>query len=110
MASSIVEGHPEHARHRVARDVVLGRTEPAGADDQIDRVERRRQHLGQLVDGIADHDLQANVVADGVQPLRDDERVRVDAKWRQHFAADGNDPGLHELVRSIRWHPSTRLP
>ena len=40
IASSTSSGTLEHARDRVARDVVLGRAEPAGADDQIGPVER----------------------------------------------------------------------
>ena len=39
-------------------------------------------------DVVADHRLQAHVEADGVQPFGDEERVRVDAKRRQHLAAD----------------------
>ena len=90
-----LERHPEHPRQGVPGDVIFGRAKTAGADNQIDRLERRRQYPRQFVDRVADHHLQTDIAADGVEPLRDEERVRIDAKWRQHLAADGDDPGLH---------------
>jgi hypothetical protein len=99
-----LEGHPERARQSVSRDVVFGRAESAGADDQIGRVERSRQHLRQLVDRVADHHFQADVAADGIQALRDDERIRIEAKGRQHLAANGDDPGPHGVNGEINTH------
>ena len=91
-----VERQRERSREGVARDVVLGRAEAAGRDDQVDGPERGRQHLRELLDIVAEHGLQADVVADRVEPLGDRERVRVDAEWRQQLAADRDDAGLHE--------------
>ena len=65
--------------------------------------ERRLEHTGQLRGVVADDHLEADVVADGVQALRHDQRVRVDAKRRQHLAADGNDAGFHESGNWIIW-------
>src|SRR4029453_15967287 len=57
------------------------------------------QRVGRLVYSVADDGLQPDVVADGVQPLGDEQRVRVDAKRRQHFAADRQDAGLQAITR-----------
>ena len=64
-----VERDPERARHRVARHVVLGRTEAAGHDDQIRPHERALDHARELADVVGDDGLQAHVVADRVEAL-----------------------------------------
>ena len=88
IASSTSSGESEHARDGVARHVVFGRTEPAGDDDEIGPRQRALDDARQLADVVGDDRLEADVVADGVQPLGDEQRVGVDAKRRQHLAAD----------------------
>ena len=63
--------------------------------------QRAFDDIRELADIVGDDSLQTNVVADRVQPLGDDERIGVDAKRRQHLAADREDAGLHELGNRV---------
>ena len=90
-----VERKLQHTRHRVPRNVVLGGAQTAGHHDQLGPGERAFQHIGQLIDVIADDRFEPHIESDRVQPLCDDERVGVGAKGRQHLASDGDDAGTH---------------
>ena len=98
-----VERHVEHPCDRVAGDVVFGRTKPARHDDEIGPGERPFQHARELVDVVGDDGLEAHVVPNCVQPVGDEQGVRVDAKRRQHLTAYRHNAGPH-LVISLSGH------
>ena len=90
-----VERYAEHLGDGLAGDVVLGRPQPAAADDGV--------ASGQgLADGgddpglvVADLDLEVGVDAGQGQLLADPGRVGVDHLAEQQLGADGQDLAAH---------------
>ena len=78
---------------RIARDVVVGRPEAAGQDDEVDAIESAAQVLGDFAATVADDGLRSQLDAERSQPLREKERVRIEARRAQQLAADRDDLG-----------------
>ena len=95
IASSTSTRHLEHACQRVTRDVVFGRAEASRADNEIDLADATFEDRCELVYVIADDRFQSHITTDRVQAFGDGERIRVDAKRREQFTADRDNPGLH---------------
>ena len=87
----ILERTADEVCDDVAREIVVCRAEPAGQDQQIGSVERVRHDRLQHVPVVARNRLTLEIDTDLVQPLGDEERVRVDVRRRQHLAADSDD-------------------
>ena len=68
----------EGSRHRLPRDVVVGRAEAAAEDQQIDAREQRANRMGELVPRVADHGLDRDVDAEPIELLGDVQRIRVE--------------------------------
>jgi hypothetical protein len=83
------------ARVNVAGDVVFGRAKAAGADNEIDMADATFEDRCELRRAVADDRFQSHVAADRVQAFGNCERIRVDAKRREQFTADRDNPGLH---------------
>ena len=95
-----VERHSQGTRDRVAGDVIFGRAQAAGGHDHVRPVERTTEQLGNLVDVVSGNHLQPDVDTNFIQPLGNEQRVRVDAERRQQLSADRNDAGFH-VIRVI---------
>ncbi len=98
-----VERNLKQPRDGGSRDVVLGGAEPAGHHDQVGPSECRPQQLGELLDVVAGDQLEPHVDADFVEPLGDEQRIRIDAEGRQHLRADGDDTGSHRPYPVTAW-------
>ncbi len=83
----------DHPGDGVARDVVVGRAEAAGQHDQVGPPHRVGDHAGQRIDAIADDVLGADADAEAGQAVGDGQRVGVEPRRHQQFAADGDDLG-----------------
>ena len=81
----------EHASHHLARQVIVGRTEAATADDEVRPAQREPQCRCEFLAIVADLALADDVDPQEVELLGDEQRIRVDAGGREQFAADRDD-------------------
>ena len=70
MPGCSIERPPDHRRDRVAREVVVGRTEAAGQHDEIDPRQRLPAQIGNQVPIVADDRFRAQLDADARRAAR----------------------------------------
>ena len=87
--------HAHDAGDDVARDVVLGRPQPAAADHGVAALQRLADAGLDAPEVVADLDLEVGVDAGQRQLLADPGRVAVDDDAEQQLGADGNDLATH---------------
>src|SRR5262245_19187693 len=76
------------ARETFPRDVVFGRPEPAGGDDDLGTLHRVADGLFQSRLVVADHGLEFDLDAHRVEPLGQPQRIRIQPERRQHLGTD----------------------
>ena len=89
------QAEAERFRHALAREVVLGRPESAGADQDLGPRQGLLDTLNQAFTVVAHDGFENHFDAQVVQLLGEKEGVGVLAVWRQHFGADRDDLCVH---------------
>ena len=87
----IFERPSDKIRDNVTCEIVVGRAEPPVRISKSLRSERIRDDGLQDAAVVAGNSFPLQVDADLVETLGDEQRIRIDVRWRQHLAADGND-------------------
>ena len=82
---------PRDGRDGLARQVVVGRAEPPAHHHEVGARQRRAQDRLEVGGPVSDDGLGPDLDAVLVQPLRDEERIGVEPRRHQQFAADGDD-------------------
>ncbi len=98
---------PERLHQRIARHVILGRSEAAGEHEEIGALERVADLVDQIAEDVADDALARDRNRKVFERCRDLERVRVDARRPQHLRADRDDRGPHN---SFSFDSASHLP
>ncbi len=80
---------------RFAGEVVVGRAEAAGHDDEVGAVEGALEGVDDAVEVVAHDGLEVEVDAEGGQARGEPGGVGVDDLAEQDFGAYGDDLGLH---------------
>ncbi len=80
----------------IARQVVVGRPETAGENQQIASPQRIRHDRFQHVAVVAGHGLPLQVDAQLVEPLGNEERIGIEMRGRQHLAAHRDNLCSHD--------------
>lgn len=102
----LLERHAEQIRHDVAGHVVRGRSKPPGDDHDVGRahgVAQRTRKAGRLV---PHHQLLDDVDTDRIEPIGNEQRVRVGLVGRQELRPDGDDHGGCRAAAALPPHPS----
>ena len=89
--------HAEQPGQRMFGDVVLGRAETAGADDDVGVRQRLRDGFGDRFGSVGYRSDPVDFDSGRVQLFADPCRVGVDDLSDQNFVADGNDFCLHRF-------------
>ena len=102
MSRVVLERPTDEIRDHLARQIVVGRSEPARENQQIASAQRIRHDRLQRRAIVAGNRLSLQVDPELVETLGDEERVRVDVGRRQHLAADRDDLCSHGPVTGLR--------
>ena len=86
----VFERPPDEIGNNVAGEIVVGRTEAAGKNEQISSLECVRDNRFQDVTIITRDRFALQIDSELIQSLGDEKGVGVHVRRRQHFAADGN--------------------
>ncbi len=86
-------GRPTTSATSVAGHIVVGGTEAAGQDDEVDALERAPEMPRDLAPVVADHGLRPQLDAERREALGEEQRVGVEAGRAQQLAADRDDLG-----------------
>jgi len=98
----------ERLGHGCACDVVFGGAEAARDDHDFRPLARLADGSGETVAVVADHALGDYFDAQVVHLTGEIERVGIDALGRQHFGADRNNFGVHQMSERRLIPTSTR--
>ena len=84
------EGQSDRRRHRLARQIVVGRSQATGHHDEIDPRQRLPAQIGNQVPVVANHGFRAQLDAKRGETLGDEQRVGVEPRRAEQLPADGD--------------------
>ena len=99
----------KRGRDRFARQVVLRRTEPAGAHDQVAPLDRPADRVGGPAEVVADGRGVQKVDPQAGQPAGQIGRIRVDDLAEQELGADGQELSTQPSSPRTGWHAVCNL-
>ncbi len=83
--------YSERGRDRFPRQVIFGRTKPAGEDNDVGARDSGFRCVGQMLEVVADDGFEGDLHAQLIEPRREIERIGVLPEGGQHLRTGGDD-------------------